>query len=65
MANAPNRIFSRDQLIAYALDDEFDGFNRSIDTYIKSLRSKIEPDRRSPQYIITVHGHGYKFQPAL
>lgn len=65
MVNAPNRIFSRDQLIAYALGDDFDGFNRSIDTYIKSLRSKIEPDRRSPQYIITAHGLGYKFQPAL
>lgn len=65
MINAPNRIFSREELIAYALDDNFDGFNRSIDTYIKSLRSKIESDRRNPQYIITVHGLGYRFQPTL
>ena len=60
-AKAPNRIFSRDQLITFALEDNFDGYDRSIDTYIKSLRSKIEPDRKKPQYIITVHGVGYKF----
>ncbi|MDD3229110.1 MAG: response regulator transcription factor [Oscillospiraceae bacterium] len=60
---APHRIFSRDQLITYALGDNFDGYDRSIDTYIKSLRSKIEPDRKNPQYIITVHGMGYKFVP--
>lgn len=60
---APNRTFSRDQLIEFALDGNFDGYDRSIDTYIKSLRSKIEPDRKKPQYIITVHGIGYKFVP--
>ncbi|OCN02012.1 DNA-binding response regulator [Clostridium sp. W14A] len=62
MAKAPNRIFTRDQLISYALEDEFSGFDRSIDTYIKGLRTKIEIDRKNPQYIITVHGVGYKFQ---
>lgn len=62
MAKAPNRIFTRDQLICYALEDEFAGFDRSIDTYIKGLRTKIETDRKNPQYIVTVHGVGYKFQ---
>lgn len=61
LAKAPNRTFTRDQLITYALDDNFNGYDRSIDTYIKSLRSKIEPDRKNPQYIVTVHGFGYKF----
>lgn len=61
MAKAPNRVFTRDQLITYALEDEFNGYDRSIDTYIKSLRSKIEPDRKTPQYVVTVHGMGYKF----
>lgn len=61
MAKAPNRIFTREQLITYALDDEFDGYDRSIDTYIKGIRAKIEEDRRYPSYILTVHGMGYKF----
>lgn len=62
MAKAPNRIFTRDQLICYALEDEFDGFDRSIDTYIKGLRAKIETDRKKPEYIVTVYGIGYRFQ---
>lgn len=62
MAKAPNRIFTREQLISYALEDEFAGFDRSIDTYIKGLRTKIETDRKNPRYIVTAHGVGYKFQ---
>lgn len=60
MAKAPNRTFTREQLITYALDDNFDGYDRSIDTYIKSIRSKIEEDRKNPVFIVTVHGIGYR-----
>ena len=61
MAKAPNRTFTREQLITYALDDNFHGYDRSIDTYIKSIRSKIEEDRKNPVFIVTVHGIGYRF----
>ena len=63
LVKAPNRVFTRDQIITYALCDEFDGFDRSIDTYIKSIRQKIEPDNRTPRYIVTVYGVGYQFTP--
>ena len=61
MAKAPQRVFTREQLISCALDDHFEGYDRSIDTYIKGVRSKIEENRKSPAYILTVHGLGYKF----
>ncbi|WP_167958889.1 response regulator transcription factor [Anaerosporobacter faecicola] len=61
--SAPNRVFTREQLIHYALQGEFDGFDRSIDTYIKGLRQKIEADRSKPKHIITVYGVGYRFVP--
>jgi DNA-binding response OmpR family regulator len=64
MAKVPGRIFTRAQLISFALGDEFSGFDRSVDSYIKGLRSKIEDNRKRPQHIITVHGTGYKFNPA-
>ena len=32
MAKAPNHVFTRDQLITYALNDEYDGYDRSLDT---------------------------------
>ena len=63
MAKSPNRIYTREQLITYALEDEFQGYDRSIDTYIKELRRKLEEDGRNPRYIRTVHGVGYKFVP--
>lgn len=63
MAKSPNRIFTREQLITYALEDEFQGYDRSIDTYIKELRRKLKEDGRNPRYIHTVHGVGYKFVP--
>lgn len=63
MVLAPNRVFTREQLITCALGDVFDGYDRSIDSHIKSLRRKIEPDRSNPRYFITVFGVGYKFVP--
>lgn len=63
MVLAPNRVFTREQLIECALGDDFYGFDRSIDSHIKSIRRKIEPDRGNPRYFVTVFGIGYKFVP--
>ena len=63
MARYPNRVSTREQLIAYALEDAFHGYDRSIDTYIKGLRKKLEDDRENPRYIQTVYGVGYRFVP--
>ena len=61
LAGNPGRVFSREELIARALGDDFDGFDRTIDAHVKNLRQKIETDPRSPRYIHTVHGIGYRF----
>ena len=34
--------------------------SRTVDVHVASLRKKIEPDPRYPQYLITVKGCGYK-----
>jgi DNA-binding response OmpR family regulator len=57
----PGKVFTREELINLALSDEFDGYDRSIDSHIKNIRQKIEDDSRNPVYILTVHGLGYKF----
>lgn len=61
MAKYPARAFSRNELISFALGDEFTGFDRVIDTHIKNIRQKLGDDSKTPEYIITVHGTGYKF----
>lgn len=57
----PQRIFTREELIAIAFDLDFEGYNRVIDTHVKNLRKKLEDDPKKPVYIRTVHGTGYKF----
>ncbi|MDD3212413.1 MAG: response regulator transcription factor [Eubacteriales bacterium] len=61
MAKNPGRIYTRDDLITYALGDAYDGFDRSLDSHIKNLRHKIESDTKNCRFIVTVHGIGYKF----
>lgn len=34
---------------------------RTVDVHVAWLRQKIEPNPKHPQYILTVHGMGYKF----
>lgn len=57
----PGRTFTRDELICDALGDDYEGYDRVIDTHIKNLRQKIEPDAKQPRYLITMHGVGYRF----
>ena len=57
----PGRTFTREELIGISLGDDYDGYDRIVDSHIKNLRSKIETDSANPQYILTVRGIGYKF----
>jgi len=61
LALHPGRTFTRDELIQIALKDDFEGYDRVIDTHMKNLRQKIEPDAKQPRYLVTVHGVGYRF----
>ncbi len=55
------KVFTRSELINLALGDDFDGYDRAVDSHIKNLRQKIEDDPKNPVYIRTVHRLGYKF----
>lgn len=57
----PGKIFTRDELIDRALGNDFDGFERTVDSHIRNLRSKIEDDTANPKYVTTVRGAGYRF----
>jgi two-component system alkaline phosphatase synthesis response regulator PhoP len=60
MAGHPGRPFSREQLMNLVYDAAYSGYDRAIDSHIKNLRRKIEPDPRQPRYILTVYGMGYQ-----
>ncbi len=61
MAKYPDKTFTREELITMALGEDYDGYDRTVDTHIKNIRQKIEPDPRNPRFILTVHGVGYRF----
>ena len=56
----PGRVFSRLELLKAVRGDTYGGFERSVDSHIKRLRQKIEPDPNNASLILTVFGVGYK-----
>ncbi len=61
LAASPGRIFTRSQLLDALRGVAFESYERAIDSHIKNLRRKVEPDPREPRYVLTVYGVGYRF----
>ena len=61
LAAQPGRIFTRSQLLDAVHGVAFESYERAIDTHIKNIRRKLEPDPRAPRYVLTVYGVGYRF----
>jgi DNA-binding response OmpR family regulator len=62
LASHPGRVFSRAELLDRLQGDAYEGYERTIDSHVKNLRRKIEPDPDQPTYIHTVYGAGYKLE---
>lgn len=61
LVSNPGVVLSREQLIENSFGHQYEGFDRTIDTYIKNIRQKIEDNPKKPKYVLTVYGAGYKF----
>jgi len=61
MARQPGRVFTRAQLLDAVRGVAVESYERAIDAHIKNIRRKIEPDPRSPRYLLTAYGVGYRF----
>ena len=57
----PAETLSRDRLLDAVWGYENYPNTRTVDTHIVHLRQKVEPNPEEPQFIVTVHGSGYKF----
>ena len=62
MAAHPGRVYSRLQLLESTSGDAFDGYERTIDAHVKNIRRKLGDDPKSPRFIRTVIGVGYKVE---
>ncbi len=60
LANNPNRVFTRDQLLDEVWGFDYYGDSRTVDVHVKRLREKIQGNDK--WQIETVWGVGYKFE---
>jgi DNA-binding response OmpR family regulator len=60
LARQPGRIFTRSHLLDELRGVAFESYERAIDSHVKNLRRKIEPDPRQPRFVLTVYGVGYR-----
>ncbi|MBI5211769.1 MAG: response regulator transcription factor [Nitrospirae bacterium] len=61
MAEKPQMVFSRLQIVNAVQGYDFEGYDRVIDAHVKNIRHKIEDNPQRPVFIKTVYGAGYKF----
>ncbi|BFU45243.1 response regulator [Krasilnikovia sp. MM14-A1004] len=63
MADQPDRVFSRAQLLHHTRGIDRSSTERTIDVHVMNLRRKIEADPQRPAQLLTVYGVGYKLTP--
>lgn len=59
----PHRVLDRDQLLDLLKGYDRNPFDRSVDVRVTRLRKKIEQNPAEPDYIRTIWGKGYLFDP--
>lgn len=65
MAQRPDKVFGREELLRDVWNYQFYGDQRTVDTHIKRLREKLgQYSEHVSRYIVTVWGVGYKFEVA-
>ena len=62
LANNPNKVFSRDNLLDSLWGYDYFGGNRTVDSHIKRLRAKLDQVEHPGWNIKTIWGVGYKFE---
>ena len=68
LVREPRRTFTREEIIDRVFGYDFDGFDRTVDAHVSSLRRKLAASPGSPgfiqKYIETVYGSGYRLNHA-
>ncbi len=64
LAGSPRQVFTREQLLAQVWDSSSEWQDAgTVTEHIRRIRRKIELDPDSPQWVRTVRGVGYRFEP--
>jgi two-component system response regulator RegX3 len=63
LASAPDRVFSRREIMQCLWESDYVGDERACDVHVSNLRRKIEQNPQRPERLLTVRGAGYKLVP--
>ena len=63
LAQEPDRVFSRREIMRHLWSSDFVGDERACDIHVSNLRRKLERDPSNPERIVTVRGVGYRLAP--
>jgi DNA-binding response OmpR family regulator len=61
LVSRSGQAVTRDELLGEVWGQETYVTNRTVDTHVANLRSKLESDPRHPRHLVTVHGIGYRW----
>lgn len=61
LARQPGRVYSRMQLVDAVQGETYEGYERTIDAHMKNIRKALGDDARTPRFIETIRGVGYRF----
>ncbi len=61
LMRAPGRVYSKREILLAVWEVDYPGYEDSVVSMVRRVRSKIGDDRDEPRYIRTVHGLGYSF----
>ena len=62
LMRSPGRVLSRRALLEAVWESADYREQRTIDVHVRHLREKLEPEPRTPEFILTVRGVGYRFR---
>jgi two-component system response regulator ResD len=64
LANNAGVALERKTLLQKAWGYDFEGDERTIDSHIRRIRTKLEDNLKLPSCLSTIYGYGYKFEAA-
>ena len=62
LSSKAGRVVTQDEILRRVWGPEYSGESQLLRSYVKSLRQKLGDNARTPTYIFTEHGIGYRMQ---
>lgn len=60
---SPDRVLERGDILERVWGPDYRGTHRTVDNFVRALRTKLEDNPEQPKHLLTVHARGYRFSP--